>query len=158
MRRSTPLLFGLMLLTAGACTHSVAGEEDTTNDFAFSIAQTSYPPTVTGVTNIDVPFEITITNKTNMPVKVENISLQSLDVGDYQVPFRSRPFNVEIGPGEKKALEFWANTIVTDTIQGTRGPLTLRTMIDFSASQGSRHEVFVRGIGSRFTGSAPIGH
>ena len=158
MRFRALLFVAAASLLVLSCAHGAAGEEDTTNDFGFSIIQKSYPPVMTGSTNVDVPFEITIRNKTDRPWKVEHIGLQSLDMGDYQVPFRSRPFETVIAPGEQKDLEFWANTIVTDPINGTHGPLTLRTMIDFSSDQGKRHEVFVRGIGSRVTGSVPVGH
>ena len=142
-------VLALIFMLFAACTHGAAGEEDSTNDFSFDISQKSNPPVISGTTRIDVPFEITIGNKTKAPVKVEHIGIQSFDQGDYQIPFRSRPFETVIPAGEKVKLEFWANAIVTDPILGTRAPLTLRTMIDFSSDNGKRHEVFVRGINGR---------
>lgn len=149
MRLRALLILGAISLAFAGCTTSARqfmGETDSTNDFGFDVVQKVEVPVVSGVTRIDVPFEITITNKTNTPWKVERIALQSFEQGDYQIPFRSRPFTKEIAPGSKEKFEFWANAIVTDPLLGTKQPLTLRTMVDFSSPQGDRHEVFVRGI------------
>ncbi|MGZ7077803.1 MAG: hypothetical protein ACXVJT_00195 [Thermoanaerobaculia bacterium] len=143
-----PLAAGILLCLA-ACTHSVTGEEDSTNELSFSIVQTANPPIVGSITSIDVPFEITIGNKTAAPMTVNRISLQSMEVGDYQIPYKPRNFDRVIAPGAKEKFEFWANAIVTDPILGTRAPLTLRTMVDLTVSGGTRHEVFVRGINGR---------
>jgi hypothetical protein len=143
MRLRTALI--LAVLIAAGC-RSYTGEEDSTNDFSFDILQAKEVPVVSGQTRVDVPFSITIGNKTNTPVKVENIGIQSFEAGDYQIPFRSRPYETVIQPGQKATVEFWANAIVTDSLLGTTQPLTIRTMIDFSSAEGNRHEVFVRGI------------
>lgn len=150
MRPRTLLPFAaVVMVCAASCSHSVAGEEDTTRDLSFSIAQSADPPIGGNMTRIDVPFEIMIGNKTSQPMTVTRIGLQSMDVGDYQIPYRPRNFDKVIAPGTTEKFEFWANAIVTDPILGTRAPLTLRTMVDLSAPGGSRHEVFVRGINGR---------
>jgi hypothetical protein len=160
MRVRAVLSLGALAILLAGCTHSVADQEDSTRDFSFDIVQVSYPPVIgSGSTRIDVPFEVTIGNKTDHAVTVERIALQSFEMGDYQIPFRSRPFEKVIAPGAKEKFEFWANAIVTDPLLGTKQPLTLRTMIDFTSAQGSRHEVFVRGINGRigFGVQRPIG-
>jgi hypothetical protein len=159
MRVRTLLILGALAAMLAGCTHSVAGEEDSTRDFSFDIVQTADPPVIGNTTRIDVPFEITIVNKTDAPVTVSRIAIQSFEVGDYQIPFRSRPFEKVIAPGAKEKIEFWANAIVTDPTLGTRAPLTMRTMVDFESPSGARHEVFVRGINGRigFGMQKPIG-
>jgi len=154
MRLKIVLILGVISMLAAGCSHSVADEEDSTNDFSFTVVQASYPPVLSNTTRIDVPFAITIGNKTDAPVKVEHIGIQSFEMGDYQIPFRSRPFDTVIEPGKKATVEFWANAIITDPMLGTQQPLTLRTMIDFSSAQGNRHEVFVRGINGHFAAGA----
>ena len=158
MRPRALLILGAISLLFAGCTHSVAGEEDSTRDFSFDVVQTADPPIMGGFTRIDVPFQITIGNKTDVPVKVERIGLQSFEAGDYQIPFRSRPFEKVIAPGAKEKFEFWANAVVTDPILGTRAPLVLRTMVDFTSVNGNRHEVFVRNVNGRvgFGASKPI--
>lgn len=150
MRPRALLILGAISLAIAGCSASgrqFLGETDSTNDFSFDVVQKVEVPIVgSGETRVDVPFEITIGNKTNTPWKVERIALQSFEQGDYQIPFRSRPFTKQIAPGAKEKFEFWANAIVTDPLLGTKQPLTLRTMVDFSSPQGDRHEVFVRGI------------
>ena len=159
MRVRTLLILGALALLCAACTHSVAGQEDSTRDFSFDIVQKVDPPIVGGATRIDVPFEITIGNKTDAPVTVNRIAVQSMEVGDYQIPYRPRNFERVIPPGGKEKFEFWANAIVTDPILGTRAPLTLRSMVDFDVPGGKRHEVFIRGINGRvgFGVARPIG-
>ncbi len=146
----------LLLLCAASCSHSVAGEEDTTRDVSFSIVQSADPPISGSMTRIDVPFEITIGNKTSEPMTVNRIAMQSMEVGDYQIPYKPRNFDKVIPPGAKEKFEFWANAIVTDPILGTRAPLTLRTMVDLSGAGGARHEVFVRAINGRVGMGAAI--
>jgi hypothetical protein len=144
MMRARALLMIAVSLAVGGC-RTYSGDEDSTQDFAFNIVQKAVVP-MAGETRVDVPFTITIKNKTDAPVKVEHVGIQSFEAGDYQIPFRSRPFETVIAPGETKELEFWANAIVTDQLLGTTQPLTIRSMVDFSSSQGNRHEVFVRAV------------
>lgn len=165
MRFQALLILGAVSVFLAGCSGAGAsrqflGETDSTNDFTFDVVQKVDVPIVgSSETRVDVPFEITIGNKTDTPVKVERIALQSFEQGDYQIPFRSRPFTKEIAPGAKEKFEFWANAIVTDSLLGTKQPLTLRTMVDFSSPQGNRHEVFVRGINGTigFGVQKPIG-
>ena len=158
------LILGAISLVIAGCSASgrqLWDDEDSTNDFSFEVSQKERVPVVGNAeTRVDVPFEITIGNKTHEPVKIERIALQSFEQGDYQIPFRSRPFEKTIQPGTKEKFEFWANAIVTDPILGTGAPLSLRTMVDMSTPGGARHEVFVRGVNGRvgIGTQVPIGH
>lgn len=143
----TVLALALFLLS---CTSSSLFEGDapeTTSDFDVALTQLNNPPTQQRtIPSIDVKFEVAVANRTNEPVTVEHISLESLGAGDYSVPFRSRPFHRSVAPGAEEKFEFWAAARVGDRIVGTTGPLMLRTTLTLTTPGGKRTEAFIRNV------------
>jgi len=133
--------------TAASLMTGDAGE--TTEDLDVDIEQMNAPMMMAGFTTVDVKFEVAVKNRTQTPVTIEHIALQSVGAGDYQIPPRSRPFHKTIAPGAEQKFEFWATAQVGDTTIGTKAPLTLRAMLTLKDVQGKRTESFVRRVNGR---------
>jgi hypothetical protein len=107
------------------------------------------PMMMSGFRTVDVKFEVAVKNRTQTPVTIEHIALQSVGAGDYQIPPRSRPFHKTIAPGAEQKFEFWATAQVGDTTIGTKAPLTMRAMLTLKDPQGQRTESFIRRVNGR---------
>lgn len=122
---------------------------ETTEDLDVAIEQMNAPMMMSGFTSVDVKFEVAVKNRTQAPVTIEHIALQSVGAGDYQIPPRSRPFHKTIAPGEERKFEFWATAQVGDTTIGTKAPLMVRAMLTLKDAQGKRTESFIRRVNGR---------
>ena len=148
--RTTVVLLAVSLLVL-ACTTSTAlldsDAPETTSDFDVELRQLNNPPTqARAIPAIDVKFEVAVRNHTNEPVTVEHISLESLGAGQYQVPFRSRPFHKALPAGGEERFEFWASARVGSGVVETTGPLMVRTTLTLTTPQGKRNEAFIRNV------------
>ncbi|HJQ38015.1 MAG TPA: hypothetical protein VKB93_12825 [Thermoanaerobaculia bacterium] len=154
MRRTLPLLL-LLLTTACATTGTIVGNtggastEGSTDDFGVTIVQANAASVMRGQSSAEVRFDITIANRTQEPYTIKRIVLQSMSVGGFVVPLRTRTFDKTIAAGAKGQLPFWATAQVSDT--GTpRHPVTLRASVDaVSASGEERSETFTAQINGR---------
>ena len=156
MIRTTVVVLSISALVL-ACTTSpslIEGDApETTNDFDVVLTQLNNPPTLSrAIPAIDVKFEVAVTNRTNEPVTVDHISLESLNAGEYQVPLRSRPFHKVVAPGAEEKFEFWASARVGAVIVETHAPLMLRTTLTLSTPGGKRNEAFIRNVNDWLAG------
>lgn len=154
------LLLGSLSCATGAAvvTTGEAGETavvttgavgETTEDLDVDVEQLNAPMVMQGFNSVDVKFQIAVRNRTQTPVTVSHIALQSIGGSDYQIPSRTRPFNRTIAPGAQEKFEFWATARVDDPTIGTKAPLTVRTMLTLRDAQGQRTESFVRRVNGR---------
>lgn len=144
----TVLALALFLLSCLSSSTLLEGDApETTSDFDVALRQLNNPPTQQrSIPSIDVKFEVAVANRTNEPVTVEHISLESLGAGDYKLPFRSRPFHRSVPPGAEEKFEFWAATSVGGGVVGTTGPLMVRTTLTLTTPGGKRTEAFIRNV------------
>ena len=160
--RALAILGAVSLLIVVACTASsrqMWGDQDTTDDFSFDVVQRVEVQVMDNASpGVDVPFDITIGNRTKETWRVDRISLQTFERGSYEIPLRSRTFQKQIAAGDTEKFEFWANANVTDPQIGTKKPVTIRTIVDFTSPQAKREEVFVRAINGSVVGGIQSSH
>ena len=102
---------------------------------------------VTG--GLPVQYRITVTNNSEQPITLTNVSLQSLGGGAYEVPPTSNGFKVAIAPKETGKTTMWvAANIPYASVAGANGPVTLRATLHFDSPKGKFQEVEVVNVAS----------
>jgi hypothetical protein len=104
---------------------------------------------------LPINFQVDIANRSNEPIQLERLEVQSVGAGAYTINQTTRPFkNVTIAPDMREQVEFWVPAVVEDTITGANGPVTLRVTAYFGTELGKFREVYVRTVNDTI-GSKP---
>jgi hypothetical protein len=104
---------------------------------------------------LPINFQVDIANRSNEPIQLERIEVQSMGAGAYTINTTTRPFqNVTIAPDKVEQVEFWVPAVVEDSITGANGPVTLRVIAYFGTELGKFREVYVRTVNDTI-GSKP---
>ena len=91
-------------------------------------------------------FQVEILNRSKEVIHLKRIEAQSVGQGAYTVQNTSRPFDTAIAPGQIARVEFWAPTMLENTISGANGPVTLRVIAYFGTDRGDFREVYIRNV------------
>lgn len=113
------------------------------------ITQTSRVPEVAAHQSgpISVRYRVDLGNRSKENIKVKRIDLQSLGEGAYSLPALTRPFAVELKPGESKFVELWGPAYIIDpTILGANGPVTIRLTVYYNTPAGPTQSVTIRQV------------
>ena len=128
---------------------ALACASDKTNaipDPDFALVQISRMPEAAAhvAGSFPVKYRLHIGNHAPIPITLKAVSLSSVGMGAYDVPSASRPFNVQIGPEQSAAVEFFVPALVQDpTILGANGPVTLHGIVTFDSSVGQFQRSFM---------------
>jgi hypothetical protein len=159
---STPLtrtLLAFALVCPLACTASidrssdnfdgtlVVGdtESDSTDLLDFTIEQTETPPAMPGTRRVQGRFDLTLTNRSAVPVTVRRISMQSAGDGPVQVSQARRNFNRVIAPGATEKFALYAFMEPQNTRLGPDAPVVTRTTVTLVSETGEdKDEYFMR--------------
>lgn len=152
LKRIAPLL----LVFVASCSHSLQSGDvtvingdssyDSTDKFRFEIEQTAFPMTFRGERgDVDVSFRITITNRSEAPITVKRLTLQSMGGDTYRLETSSRKYDKTIAPMARESFKFWAPAVATEAT-ATRAPLVVRTTVELQADGTRLREVFNRRV------------
>jgi len=119
----------LIFLLAGC-----AADQISIPDPEFALLQlTKMPDAASHVTgSFPVQYRLHIGNRATMPIILKNVNVTSVGMGSYDVPSTSRPFNVQLTPGQPAEVDFFVSANIQDpTIIGANGPVTLHGIVTF---------------------------
>lgn len=153
-----PLLALPLLLLGCSVNNGTIGGSFQTGDASYSsnesydvnITQTAHPMSVgrqeNAVDNADVSFDIEFTNRSDRPVSIKRISLQSMGGSLYRLETSSREFKRDVAPGEKTVFKYWAKAVTENRTIATNAPLVVRALIDTEVDGSEAHETFNREV------------
>lgn len=156
MRQALVLLLGSLLLAG--CTNSTVGagfgvttgdpDYSSTEAYDVKVVQTANPMSFPNADNgrIDVSFDIEFTNKSEKPVTITRISLQSMGGTQYRLETSTRKYERLVAPHEKTTFKYWAPAIVDGTALDARAPMVVRTLIDTLVDGQDSRETFNREV------------
>lgn len=105
---------------------------------------------------ISVNFQVDVENKSQEPIRLERLEVQSVGAGAYEISTQSRPFNQSIAPDRVESVRFWLPANAGDTIVGANGPVTVRVTAYFDSSLGQFREVYMRTINDPLTNRGTV--
>jgi hypothetical protein len=129
-----------------SATMATNAETSSTEDFDLQITQKRAPMVMPGVESVDVEFEIALTNRTQEPVTVKRIIVQSIGGSTYSVAPSLRKYDRLVKAGDRQEFRHWVTARVTDPNIGTAAPLLLRTTVVTGSAGGERRETFTRTV------------
>lgn len=163
MRASSFLPILLLTACAGGAFYGSAGDDEksaalvgttgrntaSTEDFDVTIVQAETPMMMYGQPDVDIKFDVTVSNRTNEAYLVKRIALQSIGGVSFDVPVTTRAFRKTIPPGQKAKFGYWTRANVTDAT--SRQPVTMRALLEaVSASGRERSEEYTARLNGRF--------
>lgn len=138
----TPHLFLITLLTIG-CTSS-SGTSRPSSVGQPDISVTLANPLFFGSgTTAPANFDVTITNRANVPISLRRLEIDSPGMVEYRLVPMARQFNEVIAPGETKTLSVSATVRTAQTRLTPSEPLTVRVVADFEANGQRFREVLL---------------
>lgn len=128
-------------------------QTDSTSDFDVDIDQSTTPMAMPAATPgpIDVKYTITVENRTQAPVQLKQIDLQSVGTDVVQVDLTTRKFNKTLEPGKKVTVDYWATARVQDANIGAKSPMVIRTRLHLWSGDNERLESFTRRVNGHFS-------
>lgn len=95
---------------------------------------------------ISVNLQIEIINRSAESLQVDRIQVESMGAGAYSLPTASRPFGRAIPPEHIEVFEMWVPANAENTILGSNGPVTIRSVVFFTSAVGKFQKVYVRQV------------
>lgn len=146
MRGASPFVTFLLI---GCSSAAPVGNKASLSEPQVRIIQTSRVPEVAVHQSgpISVRYRVDVANLSKESITLKRIDLQSLGEGAYTLPALSRPFAVEIKPGESKFVELWGPAYILDpTILGANGPVTIRLTVYYDSPAGPTQTVAIQQV------------
>lgn len=140
----------VLVFGCGSVDNRVKGDVPTT-DLAISQTNSLGGASRTMSGPLPMNFQVEILNGAKESIRLKRLEVQSVGQGAYTVQNTSRPFDATIAPGETGRVEFWAPTVIENTISGANGPVTLRVTAYFSTARGDFREVYMRNVNDPLT-------
>ena len=141
----TSLLLILLLLTA--CSSATQDDANTPNVVLHLAQYESAPNAYLYGGLVNVRFALSIANRTSAPVTLTRIEIRTVSSGAYTIRPTSTPLNIDVGPGQEKAipLSLWANARGGNL--AAQEPVTIRAAAYMTGPSGA----FVRLFTEYFT-------
>jgi len=134
-------LFALSLLLAACATKPVVNE---TPDFKVDVTKAdSRMNSQTSVADVD--YRIWIKNKTDEPVKLERIDVDSTS-SDIFAHLATRHFDKVIAPGKTESVDCWVAAFVFQADRRNHPPVSIRMTMYLGTPAGLRVESFTRTV------------
>lgn len=96
---------------------------------------------------IPVQYRVLVKNNASQPITLEQVQLQSIGAGAYDLRNQSHPVNLTIAPGETKSADFFMSGYISDpTVFGANGPVSIRLTGMFNSSQGKFTKTIVEQV------------
>lgn len=140
----------VLLLAAGCSSGSGSGTSASSAKIAepeILLVQTSGVPIAARHSDgpLSVHYAMRVENRADEPIKLRQVTVQSVAEGAYYVSPTSRPFDVVIEPKQKEEVQFWASARPAGTVVGANGPVMLRVTCQFESAAGKfQHTVMQR--------------
>ena len=84
---------------------------------------------------VSVHYGVEVRNRTDAPIHLDRVSVQSIGGGAYDLPAHSQAFDVTIASKETKSVDFWAPAYVAmPAASGANGPVTIRATVELDAA------------------------
>lgn len=101
--------------------------------------------------SIAVEYRVDIANRAPEVITIKRIDAISLGEGAYTLRPTSVPVSARLNSGEVTALQFWGSAfIVSPTILGANGPVTLRVTIYYETPTRSSQSIVVQQVHAGF--------
>jgi len=96
---------------------------------------------------LPVQYQIRVTNNSDIPIKLQRVTLQTMGSGAYEISPTANPFSVTIEPRQSQDVRMWAASYIPmSSVAGANGPVTLRVKADFQSEKGKFQEIFTENI------------
>jgi len=94
-----------------------------------------------------VQYRVDVENRAPSAITIKRIDVVSVGAGAYSLRSTSVPFNEPLGPGETKAVQFWAPAyIANSTILGANGPVTIRMTVFYDTPSGVQQTIVIQQV------------
>ena len=97
---------------------------------------------------LSVQFALRVANRSEEPITLQRVSIQSLSEGAYHVN-SAVPFDVRVHPGQFEIVEFWAPARTGLSLVGANGPDTLRVTTQFDSAVGKFQQIVTQVVNDR---------
>jgi hypothetical protein len=101
---------------------------------------------------ISVNLEVDVINRSAEPIKLQQITLETVGLGAYNLVSTSRPFDTTIEPGHVETVKLLLTGQSQGTIQGANGPVTMRGIGYFDTEFGKFQRVFLQQVNDGMRG------
>lgn len=147
MRSALSLVAAVLLVScsSSAPTANKGGE----NEPAARIAQTSRLPDIAAHQSgaISVSFQVDVSNRARGNIRVKRVDLQSVGQGVYSLPLLSKPFALDLKPGESGSVELSGPAYMIDpTTISAQGPVVIRLTLYYDAPGGPQQTVLIQQV------------
>ena len=147
MKRSAALLTAVLFAAACSSTsHNASGARAKIEDPTLGIEQLHGPADENYPEGpIEVQYELTIANKSDVPMTLERIQIRSVNPagGAYSLKPRSYFFKKTIPPHSEDAVQFWTKAYFFGRGPRESEPVTIQGTAYFSTPSGYYDKVFV---------------
>ncbi len=101
-----------------------------------------------GVTSINAEFGVQITNRSDTPITLKHVTLQSVGNSTLALRREDRGFNNVINPGQTGQATINARLYFTSDISGspTREPLSIRATLQFASPKGTFNRIVQKNL------------
>lgn len=141
MRRVVSFLFLLTFAGALACATARSSRPSTIPRPEIS-ASLVHPLHFGGLDTSPATIEVRITNRSQVPVMVRRIEIESPGMRQYTLDRGVRDFRETIAAGETKALTVFSRATALTTTNPDE-PLLIRTVVEFAAGESVWREVMM---------------
>jgi hypothetical protein len=133
-----------VLVVVGCSSTSDSTGADSTKP-GILLVQTSNIPIAARHTDgpLTVHYAMRVENNALEPIKLKQVSVQSVSEGAYYVMPTTKPFDLAIDSKAKQEVEFWVTARPAGSVVGANGPVTLRVTCIFESSTGERFQHIV---------------
>jgi len=138
----------VLLIVAAGCS---SGAGNTYPKPKIQLVQTSSIPVAAVHTDgpLTIHYAMRIENTAGDTLTLKQVTVQSVSEGAYYVEPTSKPYDLAIGPGEKKDIEFFVAARPAGSIVGANGPVTLRVTSTFGSMAGTFQQVVMQRVNER---------
>lgn len=97
-----------------------------------------------------VQYALRVENRAAEPIKLRQVTLQSVSQGAYYVSPTSKPFDLAIGPAQREEVQMIVTAQAGQSVVGNNGPVTMRVTANFEGPDGKKfQQVVMRRVNER---------
>ncbi|HYC58813.1 MAG TPA: hypothetical protein VEK79_04530 [Thermoanaerobaculia bacterium] len=146
----------VLLFVVAGCASSAPSAETASAPSATApeilIVQTSSMPAAARFVEgaLPVQYALRIENRAADPIKLRQVTLQSVSQGAYYLSPTTRPYDLTIGPSQREEVRVQATAQAGQSLVGNNGPVTLRVTCNFEGADGKKfQQVVMRRVNER---------
>jgi hypothetical protein len=100
---------------------------------------------------IEVQFAMRISNRSEQPVTLRRIEIQSVGGGGYTLRHETQVFNKTVEPNHFETVKFWVRALSQGDTPAANEPVTIRGVAQFDSPGGQMQQFFLKNI-AQFAG------